>query len=197
MSLIYRVMYRIGFTPWETGELPRELRGLVEGAGALPAGRALDIGCGTGTHSVYLAQHGWRVTAVDVVDRALARARACAEAARVAVDWIKADVADLGALGIEPGLTLAFDRGCFHGLDDRQRGAYAAAVTALAAPGASLLMMAFAPSRVPVAPRGVTDTEIVARFDGWEMSATGPDSEGDPAGPMRNVPRTWYRLIRR
>jgi SAM-dependent methyltransferase len=197
MSLIYRVMYRIGFTPWDTGEVPQELRALVEGAAALPTGRALDIGCGTGTHSVYLARHGWRVTGVDVVDRPLARARARAEAARVSVDWINGDVAELGALGIEPGLTLAFDRGCFHGLNGLQRGAYAAAVTALAAPGATLLMMAFAPSRVPVAPAGVTETEIVARFDEWEMSATEADSEGEPAGPMRNIPRTWYRLTRR
>ena len=197
VSLIYRVMYRIGFTPWDTGEVPRELSAVVEGAGALPAGHALDVGCGTGTQSVYLAQHGWQVTAIDAVARPLARARARADAARVDVDWIKADVAELGALGIAPGVTLAFDRGCFHGLNDYQRAAYASAVTALAAPGATLLMMAFAPSRVPGAPSGVEDNELVARFDGWELSATGLDSEGDPAGPTRKVPRHWYRLIRR
>ena len=197
MSLLYRVLYRIGFTPWDTGKVPLELSALVDGSDALSAGRALDIGCGTGTQSVYLAQHGWRVTAIDDVDRPLAQARARAEAAHVSVDWIKADVADLGALGIEPGLTLAFDRGCFHGLNDRQRAMYAAGVTALASPGATLLMMAFAPSRVPGAPSGVEDGEIVARFDGWELSATQPDGEGDPPGPMRNVPRHWYRLIRR
>ena len=119
---------------------------------------------------MYLAQHGWRVTATDAVDRPLARARAPADAAQVAVDWIKADVAELGALGSEPGLTFAFDRGCFHGLNDSQRAAYAAGVTALAAPGATLLMMAFAASRVPGAPAGVEDTEIVARFGGWELA---------------------------
>ena len=197
MSLIYRVMYRIGFTPWDTGVVPRELSDLVEGDGGLLAGRALDVGCGTGTQSVYLAQHGWRVTAIDAVGRPLTRARARADAARVDVEWIKADITELGALGIEPGLTLAFDRGCFHGLNDRQRAAYAAGVTALAAPGATLLMMVFAPSRVPGAPAGVEDTELAARFDGWVLSATEPDGEGEPAGPMRNVPRHWYRLIRR
>jgi SAM-dependent methyltransferase len=197
MSLIYRVMYRIGFTPWDTGVVPKELSVLVEGADALPAGRALDIGCGTGTQSVYLAQNGWRVTAIDAVDRPLARARGRADAARVDVQWIKADVTELGSLGIEPGLTLAFDRGCFHGLNDRERAVYAAGVTALAAPGATLLMMAFAPSRVPGAPSGVEDTELAVRFDAWSLSATQLDGEGEPAGPMRNVPRHWYRLIRR
>jgi SAM-dependent methyltransferase len=197
MSLIYRLMYRIGFAPWDTGEVPAELTAVVEGGGSLAAGRALDIGCGTGTQSVYLAQRGWRVTAIDAVERPLARARARAQAAGVSVEWIKADVAELGTLGIEAGVTLAFDRGCFHGLNDRQRVDYAAGVTGLAAPGATLLMMAFAPSRVPGAPRGVEDAEIVARFDGWELSATQADSEGEAAGPMRNVPRHWYRLIRR
>jgi len=197
MSLLCRVMYRVGFTPWDTGVVPQELSALVEGDGSLPTGRALDVGCGTGTQSVYLAQHGWRVTAIDAVDRPLARARARAEAAHVSVDWIKADVGELGGLGIEPGLSLAFDRGCFHGLNDRQRAAYAAGVTALAAPGATLLMMGFAPSRVPGAPAGVEDTEIVARFDGWTLSAAEADTEGEPAGPVRNVPRHWYRLTRR
>lgn len=196
MSLIYRVMYRVGFTPWDTGAVPPELSAIVEGAGALPAGRALDIGCGTGTQAVYLARLGWRVTAIDAVDRPLARARARAGAAAVTVDWIKADVAELPSLGLEPGFTLAFDRGCFHGLDDRQRAAYAAGVTALAAPGATLLMMAFGPNRVLAAPPGVEESEIVARFDGWEQSSAAPDTEGDPAGPMRNIPRHWYRLIR-
>ncbi len=197
MSLLYRLMYRIGFTPWDTGQVPRELSALLEGAGALPAGRALDIGCGTGTQAMYLAGIGWHVTAIDAVDRPLARARARADAAGVSVDWIKADVAELGALGLEPGFTLAFDRGCFHGLGDSERAAYAAGITALAAPGASLLMMAFGPNRVPAAPAGVEETEIVARFAGWDLAATQPDSEGEIAGPLRNVPRHWYRLIRR
>jgi SAM-dependent methyltransferase len=197
VSLIYRVMYRIGFTPWDTGVVPEELSALVEGDEALPAGRALDIGCGTGTQSVYLAQHGWRVTAIDAVGRPLVQARARADAAHVDVEWLNADVSELASLGIEPGLTLAFDRGCFHGLNDRERAAYAAGVTSLAAPGATLLLMSFAPSRVPGGPRGVEETELAARFDGWALSATQPDNDGDPAGPMRNVPRHWYRLTRR
>jgi SAM-dependent methyltransferase len=197
MSLMYRVMYTIGFAPWDTDLVPGELSELVEGAGALPAGRALDIGCGTGTQSVYLARHGWHVTAIDAVKRPLERARARAAAARVTVEWIKADVAGLETLGLAPGFTLLFDRGCFHGLDDRQRAAYAAGATALAAPGSTLLMMALAPNRVPVAPSGAEQTEIIARFEGWALVSTEPDGQGDPAGPVRNVPRSWYRLIRR
>ncbi|HEY1518926.1 MAG TPA: hypothetical protein VGF91_21025 [Solirubrobacteraceae bacterium] len=35
------------------------------------------------------------------------------------------------------------------------------------------------------------------RLDGWALASAERDTEGDPAGPMRNVPRGWYRLIRR
>ena len=38
---------------------------LVETAGKLKPGRALDLACGTGRNAVWLAQHGWHVTAVD------------------------------------------------------------------------------------------------------------------------------------
>lgn len=197
MSLAYRLMYKVGFTPWDTGAVPKELQALVEGAEALTPGRALDIGCGTGTQSVYLARNGWRVTGIDAVPKPLARARAQAEVAGVSVDWVLADVARIENLGLEPGFTLLFDRGCFHGLDDAQRSAYAAGADALAAPGATLLMMAFAPNRVPVLPAGVEASEVLARFSGWELVATETDGSPGPGGPARNVPRTWYRLVHR
>jgi SAM-dependent methyltransferase len=197
MSFVYRLMYRVGFTPWDTGRVPRELSALVEGPDALPAGRALDVGCGTGTQAVYLARQGWQVTGVDAVERPLARARARADTAGVNVDWIRAEVARLAELGLAPGFTLVFDRGCFHGLGESDRAACAAALTALAAPGATLLMMAFAANRVPAAPAGLDERELVGRFNAWELASAQPDSEGEIAGPLRNVPRTWYRLVRR
>lgn len=50
----------------------------------LPAGHALDLGCGEGGDAVWLAEHGWRVTAVDISETALGRARAEADARGVA-----------------------------------------------------------------------------------------------------------------
>jgi SAM-dependent methyltransferase len=196
MSLLYRLLYRVGFTPWDTGQVPRELSALIEGPGALPTGRALDVGCGTGTQAVYMARSGWEVTAVDAVPRPLSQARARAGAAGVRVDWILGDAGRLHRLELEPGFTLIFDRGCFHGLDESQRGAYAAAVDELAGRGATLLMLAFAPSRIPTAPRGVEQSELVARFAGWQLVSAEPETDGDASGPLRNVPRSWYRLVR-
>lgn len=48
---------------------------LAETATALPAGRALDLGCGEGGDTVWLAAHGWQVTAVDIAPSALRRTR--------------------------------------------------------------------------------------------------------------------------
>ena len=54
-------------------------------------GRALDIGCGEGADAIWLAGRGWTVTAIDVSDVALGRARQAAERAGVSVEWICGD----------------------------------------------------------------------------------------------------------
>ena len=82
---LFRIFYRIGFTPWDGHPLAQSLRHLIEGtrdAAPLPAGSALEVGCGTGDCSIYLAQHGWKVTAVDFVAKPLERARAKASSRR-------------------------------------------------------------------------------------------------------------------
>ena len=76
---LFRIFYRLGFTPWDGHPLAQSLRDLIEGTSdtpALPAGSALELGCGTGDCSIYLAQHGWKVTGVDFVAKALDKARA-------------------------------------------------------------------------------------------------------------------------
>jgi SAM-dependent methyltransferase len=64
---------------------------LVEVAGLTP-GPALDVGCGEGADAIWLARSGWRVTAIDISEVALGRARAAALHAGAAVEWICADV---------------------------------------------------------------------------------------------------------
>jgi SAM-dependent methyltransferase len=64
---------------------------------ALRPGRALDAGCGQGTDTLWLAAHGWQVTAVDFAATALAVARSTAEAigpdVAGRIDWVEADLA--------------------------------------------------------------------------------------------------------
>ena len=64
---------------------------LVAEVADLAPGRALDVGCGEGADAVWLARGGWTVTAVDISDVALGRAREAAERAGVAVEWVCGD----------------------------------------------------------------------------------------------------------
>ena len=92
MGLAYRAMYRIGLTPWDHDEVPGWLTAVAEGEDALPPGRALDLGCGSGRDAVYLARRGWQVTGVDAVSLALSRAAERARQAAVTVRWVPGDV---------------------------------------------------------------------------------------------------------
>ncbi len=124
MSVVYRLMYAVGFAPWDR-IMPSELKHVMEGPDALPKGRALDLGSGKGTKAVYMAAHGWEVTGVEAVPRALNEARRRAQAAGVTVDFRLGDVTRLADLHLEPEYSLVFDFGCYHGLNSAERGRYA------------------------------------------------------------------------
>ena len=75
---------------------------LVEVAASLPPGRALDLGCGEGGDAMWLAEHGWQVTAVDISQTALDRAAADARARDVAdrIDFARHDLPDTFPEGV-------------------------------------------------------------------------------------------------
>jgi methylase of polypeptide subunit release factors len=94
----YTLAYAIGFHPWEdlaehppfAGKL-LELVGREEDGRERPYGPALDLGTGSAVWGVRLAKRGWRVTGVDIVDKALRRARKRVEEAGVEMcDWCAA-----------------------------------------------------------------------------------------------------------
>jgi SAM-dependent methyltransferase len=64
---------------------------LLAEVASLTPGRALDVGCGEGADAIWLAQRGWTVTAIDVSDVALIRAREAAELAGALVEWVCGD----------------------------------------------------------------------------------------------------------
>ncbi len=67
---------------------------LVSETTGLQPGKALDVGCGEGADAVWLAEHGWDVTALDVSQKALERAARHAEHARVPVRWVHAGLVE-------------------------------------------------------------------------------------------------------
>lgn len=160
---VVNLLYHSPFNPKSTDSPDDAVVELVQ---ALPAGRALDLGCGSGRHAIYLAGHGWDVTGVDLVRDAVEAARAKAEAAGVQPRLLQGDVTELGTLGITGEHDLIVDAGCFHGLPSRMRDAYVPGVTRLAAPKAMLLILGLA--KHPVL-KGVKEDEVRSRFQGWEL----------------------------
>jgi SAM-dependent methyltransferase len=173
--LLFKAFYRLGFTPWDGHQLATSLQDLVEGPSALPAGVALDIGCGTGDTSIYLAQQGWKVTGVDFVQKAVDKARAKAQSAGVDVDFRRGDATRLTEEGVDAGFTLIVDNGCIHGMSDDDRASYVREVTAVAAPHARLLLVEFTPGGSFAVP-GIGQDEIERRFAAdWTLLSTGDE----------------------
>ena len=65
---------------------------LVAEVAALTPGRVLDVGCGEGADAIWLAQRGWSVTAIDISEVAICRAREASDRAGACVEWICGDV---------------------------------------------------------------------------------------------------------
>ncbi|MFI2102434.1 class I SAM-dependent methyltransferase [Isoptericola sp. NPDC019693] len=190
----YARMYRFGITPWErsaraawadvSAVLDREEEGRPR-----PPGRALDLGCGRGTYTPELARRGWDAVGVDVVPRAIEEARRRAPGVRFEVG----DVTALDASGLGT-FDLFLDVGCFQGLDAARRGAEARGVTACARPGATLLMLAFGPSRWQRLVEGVSEAEVTAAFDGWDLLDVRAADTAGLGFPMNRTSPRWYRL---
>lgn len=136
---LYNTMYRFTKPDWDTGVTPPEVKSAIDQF-AQP-GRALDLGCGTGTSSIFLAQHGWQVTGVDFSPRAIELARDKAQRAGVELDLHLGDVSRLDFLR-EP-FDLVFDIGCLHSLDRESRTRYAEQLRRLTHPGSKFLLFGF------------------------------------------------------
>ncbi|HZD80896.1 MAG TPA: class I SAM-dependent methyltransferase [Actinomycetota bacterium] len=186
----YERSYRRGTPPWDTRITPPEVVQIVEGRDALGQGRALDLGCGTGTNLLYLAEHGWRAVGVDFSQIAIRTARK-RTAAVPGIEVVRGDVTRLAELGVGGAFDLVLDIGCFHSVPRRRRAAYADGVRRVTPPGATYLVFAFARWR-GLRRLGIEDrrSEMERRFgNGFDLVEVIPGRE--PAGAA------WYRFVRR
>jgi len=185
-------MYRFGFTPWDSGVPPPELKELIEGPQARTPGKALDLGCGTGTNAVFMTQHGWDVTAIDFVPRAITKAKARAAAAKVSPRLILGDVTRLEELGVGDGYSLVFDLGCLHAIPQARRDAYAAGVNRATLPGADFLVWGFYAKPNFVTNARITQDELEHLFGAsWDIVRAWGGEQPD------RFPGRWYHLKRR
>jgi cyclopropane fatty-acyl-phospholipid synthase-like methyltransferase len=139
MKTMYNAWYKYGTPPW-VGSARSELVRLVEG-GQLKPGRAVDLGCGEGDNAIFLARHGFDVTGVDFAPAAIAKAKAKAQRAGAAVEFLVDDLTNLRQL--RGRFDVLVDYGTFDDLTAPQRSAYLRNVSPLARPGAKFLMWNF------------------------------------------------------
>jgi SAM-dependent methyltransferase len=124
--------------PWDTQISPPELIEFIKNHSP---GRAIDLGCGTGTNVITLAKHGWEVTGVDYVGRAIRKANKKAQQAGVSVDLHVDDVCELNH--VTGKFDLVLDIGCYHSLDDEDMDAYVRNLERITAKDSVYLMYGF------------------------------------------------------
>jgi 2-polyprenyl-3-methyl-5-hydroxy-6-metoxy-1,4-benzoquinol methylase len=149
-----------------------------------PPGRALDLGCGTGTNVITLAQHGWQAAGIDYIPKAIRAGKKKAEHAGIEVDLRVGNVTNLENLG---GLyDLVLDMGCYHGLSHHKRTAYRDNLSHILNPGGTFLLYALTPDEPGHIP-GVSQTDI----DGFSQIL---ELQSQQEGTDRERPSAWFRF---
>jgi ubiquinone/menaquinone biosynthesis C-methylase UbiE len=158
--------------PWDTGVSPPELLDFIQ---THRPGRAIDIGCGTGTNVITLARAGWKVTAVDFAPRAIKIARQKLNQAGTRVTLLIQDATKLQ--GINEQFDFAFDLGCFHGIPQDGKTNYLKQLDRILAPNGFWLMYGFLKSNPFQTGSGLVEADIdlifsrlilVSRRDGFD-----------------------------
>jgi cyclopropane fatty-acyl-phospholipid synthase-like methyltransferase len=157
---------------WDTGISPPELMEFIR---THNPGRALDMGCGTGTNVITLAKHGWDVIGVDFIKRAINIAQKNAQQYGIEAEFLVDDVTKLETILGEFDLIL--DMGCFHSLPPITRHAYIQKISLLLAEEGTFLLYTFIKENPDIAGPGITDVDIqylqqnlhlITRSDGTE-----------------------------
>jgi SAM-dependent methyltransferase len=184
---MFEQRYVDGDAPWDTGITPPELVALVP---TLPKGRALDLGCGTGTNVGYLLEQGWQADGVDFAQSAIDTARA-----KLSIypseQWgaFCHDVTKLNACeGLRPPYDLIVDIGCGHGLKGDDAEGYARDVADLLAEGGVFTLYTHAPTEERHFGWTEADVEhlFAPHFDIFWREMSEDTATGVPSG--------WFRM---
>lgn len=131
--------YSAGDAPWDSGRPSMELRRVLDERQIKPCD-VLEIGCGTGTNAVFLAERGFTVTAVDVSSLAIEQAGKRAANAGVVVEFQVIDL--LAPKTLKRTFPFVFDRGVYHGLRRENLSRFLETLGLVTAPGSLYLVLA-------------------------------------------------------
>ena len=172
-------------TPWDTQITPPEVLAFLKEA---PPGRALDLGCGTGTNAITMTRYGWQVTGVDFSPKAIAAARRKAARKKMSIQFYIGDVSDLTYLS--GPYDYALDIGCMFSLKPEDRIRYAAGLIRMLPPGARYMLYAWLPHTRNGRRWGISVEEVSRLFQpafNQDKMVIGRDGPGDSA---------WYWFTR-
>ncbi len=170
--------------PWDTHISPPELLEFIQ---THPPGKAIDLGCGTGTNVVSLLQAGWRVRGVDFSWLAVQKARRKVRSLGLQADLAVADVSDISAS--HGPYDLVLDIGCYHQLTTLQRETYRANLERLLAPQGTYMLYAHWRSPREKFDHGIAeqDLELLAQVLRLEKRVDGTETHRGPSVWV------WYR----
>lgn len=195
MKLVYDRAKAPSDLPWHTEDAPELLDAAL--AQYPDGGRALDVGCGAGVLSVYLARRGFDVTGIDFVEGAIRMAREQAERSGVAVRLVQADASEFRS---DEPFDVVLDRGCMHMLDDAGRRRYVERLGDWLAPAGSYVLGHFVKRHAldwrPVGPRRSRAEDVVGLFEPeleLQEQATQTLHVPFPVGPRVQIGTFWFR----
>jgi cyclopropane fatty-acyl-phospholipid synthase-like methyltransferase len=162
-----------GTPTWDIGRPQAALMRAAEAG--LIAGSVIDVGCGTGENSIYLAGRGHEVLGVDLAAAAIEKARAKARDRGSAARFLVWDALRLAELDRE--FDAAVDVGCFHTLAPERRAEYAASLHSVLRPGGRLHMLCWSDrNEFGYGPERISRADIHVTFaTGWEVESIADD----------------------
>lgn len=156
--------YTSGSAPWVIDQ-PQPVVVALERGGWI-RGAVLDVGCGTGEHTIALAALGYDVLGVDVSPAGIDQARANAAERGVAARFKVGDAFDLGAV---PRYDTVLDGALFHIFDDDDRARYVRSLHRVVRPGGVVHVLALSDTGPGFGPQVAETTILGAFLDGWRL----------------------------
>jgi len=139
--------------PWDTNISPSELIDFLD---QHAPGRALDIGCGTGTNLIRMAEYGWQVEGIDYIRKAVRTAKQKLQGKNLPISVFQGDF--LSFKKLQGPYDLILDIGCYHSLPDENKRSYENKIENLLATKGYYLINGYLKSDSPR--RGITSTDI-------------------------------------